>query len=115
MYLATPTAENMPQYCDIRVSITMHLKTGLIRSCLIWTISPYTVVYYYYSNFLFDFKYGIQYYGIEIEQRKSELRIGWRKQSYDSKIKLVTAPAPMVVSTSPSFPMLAQAFGSRSE
>jgi hypothetical protein len=44
MYLATPAAENMPQYCDVIVSMTMHLKIDIILSCLICTISPYTVV-----------------------------------------------------------------------
>jgi hypothetical protein len=39
--------------------------------------------YYYYSNFLFNFKYGIQYYGIDLE-KKNEVRIRWRKQGYDS-------------------------------
>jgi hypothetical protein len=43
-YRVTPAAENIPQYCATRVSITVHLNTGIILSCLIWTISPYTVV-----------------------------------------------------------------------
>jgi hypothetical protein len=33
MYRLTPAAENMPQYWATRVSITMHLKTGIILSC----------------------------------------------------------------------------------
>ncbi len=43
-YRVTPAAENIPQYWATRVSITMHLKTEIILSCLICTISPKTVV-----------------------------------------------------------------------
>ena len=39
-YRVTPAAENIPQYWATRVSITVHLNTGIILSCLIWTISP---------------------------------------------------------------------------